>query len=90
MRFRNLRPTWFIVLAFLCSIVTPALLAQSSGTGALNGTVTDPSGGVVPNVAVTATSNATGVARAVMTGSDGAYHIGLLSPGTYSVKFEAS
>src|SRR5690348_11655208 len=89
MKLNNLRFIWAIV-ALCCVILTPALFGQTSGTGALNGTVTDPSGGVVPNVNVTVTNTATGVARSVKTGADGAYQIGLLQPGTYSVKFEAS
>ena len=37
----------------VCLAVSPSLLAQSAGTGALTGTVTDPTGGVVPGAMVT-------------------------------------
>src|ERR1039457_4294143 len=42
------------ILALSCFILTlaPALLAQSAGTSALTGTVTDPTGAVIPNVTV--------------------------------------
>lgn len=57
--------------------------AQTASTGALNGTVYDPSGGVVPGASITATNESTGVARTVVTGSDGAYLVPLLPPGSY-------
>jgi hypothetical protein len=66
------------------------LMAQSAGTGALTGTVKDPSGAVVPNVAVTLTNNATNQSRNAATGSDGVYKFALIPPGTYSVMFAAS
>jgi hypothetical protein len=70
--------------------IAPALMAQTAATGALTGTITDPTGAVVPNVAVTATNTDTGQARTTTSGSDGAYKIGLLPPGSYRVKFEAA
>ncbi len=66
-----------------------ALMAQSAGTGALTGTVTDPSGGVVPNAAVTLTNTETSQQRNTATGSDGSYKFTLISPGTYRVVFAA-
>jgi hypothetical protein len=65
-------------------------MAQSASTGALSGTVTDPSGGVIANATVTATNLATGQSRTVTTDSSGAYKISLLPPGNYAVKFSAS
>src|SRR5579863_7980093 len=60
--------------------------AQTASTGALNGRVTDPSGGVVPGATVTVISQATGAQRDATTGSDGTYLIPLLPPGEYQVK----
>jgi len=68
----------------------PPLLAQTASTGSLSGTVTDPSGAVVPNVTVTLTSTDTGAVRNSVTGADGAYRFGLLPPGNYKVKFSAT
>jgi hypothetical protein len=65
-------------------------MAQTAATGALAGTVTDPTGAVVPNVTVTVTSADTGQARTVTTDAAGTYKVGLLPPGSYRVKFEAS
>lgn len=65
-------------------------MAQSAGTSGLTGTVKDPSGASIPNVAVTLTSLATGQARNTTTGADGSYRFTLLPPGDYGIKFAAS
>src|ERR1700722_13397254 len=88
MKFRSMLV--LCVSLFLLLIASPSLLAQTAGTGALSGTVTDPSGAVVPNVTVTATSVDTGAVRTATTGGDGAYIISLLPPGTYRVRFDAA
>ena len=71
-------------------VLVPALVAQTNTTGALAGTVTDPSGAVVPNVTVTATNTDTSQARTTTTSAEGSYRLGLLPPGNYRVKFDAS
>jgi len=53
--------------------------------GAINGTVTDPSGAVVPNAQVKATDKATGIERATISTSDGQFAFQDLPVGTYSV-----
>src|SRR5262249_9126357 len=64
--------------------------AQSSTTGALTGTITDPSGSVISGAAVAADNRATGQQRTATTDSSGVYKFSLLPPGEYSVKFSAS
>ncbi|MGH9740139.1 MAG: carboxypeptidase regulatory-like domain-containing protein [Candidatus Acidiferrales bacterium] len=64
--------------------------AQSAGTGAIAGTVTDPSGAAVVNSKVTLTSLATGQARTATTGQNGDYRFSLLPPGDYKLDFSAS
>jgi carboxypeptidase family protein/TonB-dependent receptor-like protein len=54
-------------------------------TGAINGTVTDPSGAVVPNAEVKATNKATGVGRTTTTTSDGEFAFSDLPIATYTV-----
>jgi hypothetical protein len=78
-----------LLIALMIVALIPALLAQSSGTGALVGTVTDPSNAVVPNVTVTLTSNDTQQARTATTTADGTYRFGFLPPGTYKIRFSA-
>jgi hypothetical protein len=76
----------FVALLLCVSIAQ----AQSAGTGAIVGTVTDPTGAVVPNATVTSTSKATNQSRTVTTGADGLYKFSLLPPGTYSLKFSSA
>jgi hypothetical protein len=77
-------------LAFvLCIAFAMPLLSQSAGTGALTGTVIDPTGAVVPGVSVLLVSLDTNQTRTATTGSDGVYKFSLLPPGNYSVRFSA-
>ena len=77
-------------LSILCLLGVPSALAQSAGTGAIVGTVTDPSNRTVPNATVTLTNMGTGQARTATTGSAGDYKFSLLEPGNYHLKFQAS
>ena len=56
----------FVCLAVLFLCGSP-IWAQSGTTGALTGTVTDPSGGVIVGATVTATNIGTGQERTVTT-----------------------
>ncbi|HEV2177658.1 MAG TPA: carboxypeptidase regulatory-like domain-containing protein [Terriglobia bacterium] len=70
-----------------CFLVSSPLFGQA--TGSLSGTVSDPSGAVVPGASVTATSQGTDLARDTKTDADGHYLIPLLPIGTYSLKVSA-
>jgi len=74
-----------VFVLMICS--TAPVWAQSAGTGALAGTVTDPTGAVIPGVTVTATHTGTGLERTATSREDGSYRFSLLPPGTYKVKF---
>lgn len=80
------------VAMVLMVLVSPAkLTAQSSTTGAIAGVVKDPSGAVLPGVAVTAESPALiEKKRTVTTDEHGQYKIVDLRPGIYSVTFSIS
>ena len=45
-------------------------------TGTITGTITDPSGAVIPNASVTVTNTETGVATQAKTNGDGIFKIG--------------
>ena len=64
-------------------------LGQSTTTGSIAGTVTDPSGAAVPAVVVTATSPNLIRAQSSTTGGDGRYAILNLPPGKYTISVDA-
>jgi hypothetical protein len=74
----------------LTIVSASSVVAQTGGTGALTGTVSDSSGAVVSNATVTAVSVDTGQSRTATTRADGTYAINLLPPGNYRLKFEAT
>src|SRR5215469_2409801 len=77
------------VLAFIIVLTISAATAQTF-RGAINGTVTDPSGALVPNAQVKATEVATGVDHNTVTTSEGQYAFQDIPLGTYKVTVTAS
>ena len=71
----------FLSAAFMTLLLAAPLWAQSTAT--LQGTVTDAQGAIVPGASVTATNEATGVQRAVITDSAGHYQMAALPGGSY-------
>ena len=71
-------------LLFLAATVVETSRAQST-TGAINGRVTDPAGGYLPNAAVTVTNENTGEKRSVVTNGSGVFAAYDLLVGRYSV-----
>ncbi len=78
-----------LAVAALLAVHAPLLMAQSSTTGGLTGTVTDPSGAIISGATVTITSLGTGQARTVTTDANGSYKFTQLQPGNYSVTYSA-
>ena len=74
-----------LLLIFLMSCFPAAGLAQTAGTGALAGSVSDPTGAIVAGADVTVTSNATGETRTTVSRDNGRYTVALLPPGTYRI-----
>ncbi|HEY6341742.1 MAG TPA: carboxypeptidase regulatory-like domain-containing protein [Bryobacteraceae bacterium] len=79
-------PRQKLPLFALCAVVS--LAAQTSAT--LSGTVTDPSGGVVPNAAITVTNVDTGAVRSAVTDAAGDYQVLSLPVGDYQMRVEKS
>ena len=69
-------------------IITEAR-AQSIISGDITGTVTDQSGGVMPNAAVTLINVNTNTSQATITNQQGTYQFAFLAPGTYRVTVKA-
>src|ERR1700722_6367799 len=59
--------------------------ATSVNGGSIQGTITDPTGAVVPEASVTITGTDTGLVKVVTTDSAGFYSIGPLNPGNYTI-----
>ncbi len=69
---------------FICSMV------WGQGLSTINGTVTDPTGAVVPNATITVTESETDLTRTTVTNADGLYSLGSLRPTTYALTAEGS
>ena len=77
-----------LAIAGLMLFSLPSLAQTTISQGSIQGTVTDPSGAVVPNAMVTVTNQATGQATTVKTSSGGTYNSGGLIPGQYTVRVQ--
>jgi hypothetical protein len=73
----------------LCCAAAP-LWGQTGSQGTIVGLVTDQSGAVVPDVAVTITDKATNAVRTTTTNTAGRYTFVNVPPGTYDVTFTKS
>jgi hypothetical protein len=62
------------------------LFTQTAATGALRGTVTDPSGGVLPGATIKVTNAATGQTQTAVTQTNGAYVVPFLPVAVYRVE----
>ncbi|MGD9905041.1 MAG: TonB-dependent receptor [Vicinamibacterales bacterium] len=74
-----------VLLLFACTTVSAQV---SSTTGAINGKVTDTSGGVLPGVTVTASSPSMQGVRTAVTNENGDYRFPGVAPGTYRLVYE--
>jgi hypothetical protein len=80
---------WLLVAVILLANL-PLVLAQTSATGALTGSVADPSGAMIAEARITTTNEATGEVRAVNSQANGTYAFPLLPPGSYRVEASKS
>ena len=73
-------------------VAPPSASAQttSATTGAINGKVTDKTGGVLPGVTVIISSTSMMGTRNTVTSEDGLYRFAAVPPGDYTVTFELS
>src|ERR1035438_5394546 len=68
------------------SISSGRLCAQATSSGTIQGTVVDPSQGVIVGADVVITSKSMGEKRTAATNGEGNFRFDLLSAGAYSVK----
>ncbi len=79
-----------LVLAILVVLSLAVAVDAQTFRGAINGTVTDPSGASVPNAAVKATETATGIDHNTVTTSDGVFAFQDIPLGLYKVTVSAT
>ena len=85
---KALKQTLWAVVAFaLMLIAIPSLHAQT--TASLSGTVTDPSGAVIPGARVSAINEATLAKTDTVSGGAGTFTFPVLLPGTYTLSVQA-
>ena len=86
---RRLVTSAFLALAVF-AFASPAAFAQGGATASLAGTVTDPSGAVIPGASVTVKNMATAAVSEAVTNAEGQFTVPALNVGTYSVTVSLS
>ncbi len=84
---RNWTACELVLFAALCGWGLGSAHAQSTNAGDVRGTVTDPTGAVIPDVTVTVLNLDTGVAKQFTTNHDGVFDTASILPGRYQVTF---
>ena len=74
----------------LCAVLSAASIHAQTTSASITGTVTDPSGAVVPGAKVTITSEGTGAVREAVTGSTGVFSAPNLNIGAYKLTVSAT
>ncbi len=82
----------FLIAAalLLLSLSGPTALAQTGSTGAIAGTVTDPTTAVVKGASITVKNNATSQEFTATTTDNGTFNVPALTSGNYTVTIAAS
>ena len=75
----------FSICCFLFLLAAATAASAQAGRGSINGTVTDPSGAIVPGATVTLTNHATGLTQHAVATAAGLYTFVSLNPGPYQV-----
>jgi hypothetical protein len=76
--------------ALFAIVLLSANPAKAQFTGNIEGVVTDPSGGTVPNAKIVLVNVVTQVSAATTTDTSGTYRFLSLAPGSYKIRVEAS
>jgi Carboxypeptidase regulatory-like domain len=84
---KSISIVWCVSILLLILALPRSARGQAVGT--IVGSVTDPSGSVIPNAKVTAVRIETGVVQATVTGAAGTFTIPNLAVGTYRLTAEA-
>ena len=85
---RNLFSKFLFVLVVLALCGLP-VFGQATANGSLTGTVTDPTGAVVPGASVTVKNNETGQSFTAKTNDEGTFTVPALASGLYTATISA-
>ena len=77
------------LFCFFALLLSSSLCAFGQGAGSIVGTVSDPSGAVVPGATITVTDMGTGAARSTTSNQQGAYSLSAMRPSQYKITVEA-
>ena len=80
---------WLVAIFAIAMLMPFAAKAQIGATATIQGTITDPTGAVIPGATVTATNTETNQKFVQKTTSDGFYSIATLPEGSYSLAVTA-
>jgi Carboxypeptidase regulatory-like domain/TonB dependent receptor len=78
---------YFLIICFCLASLD--VYGQAVSVSNIEGTVTDPTGAVLPNATVTAINKGTGAERTATSDNNGYYRIAGLAPGIYTIKIES-
>ncbi|SPF37895.1 putative TonB-dependent receptor [Candidatus Sulfotelmatobacter kueseliae] len=81
---------WLLFSSLGLVLILTTTVFASGPTGTITGTVTDPSGAVVPKARITVVNEATNAIRNAESNDDGDYTVALLPPGRYRVTAESA
>jgi hypothetical protein len=87
---RERRATLFLFLCVCLLALVPIGLHAQLTTGAVQGTVMDPSGAVIPGATVTLTNTATNAVNQTSTDAAGRFSFPAVQPGTYTLTIKAT
>jgi carboxypeptidase family protein/TonB-dependent receptor-like protein len=77
-------------IALMCGIYFSAPAGAQVSGGNLSGTISDPSGRIIPRATISIQNVATGITTTSTTNSDGFFTVANLLPGEYQVTFSAN
>src|SRR5216110_3536582 len=82
--------TFLVLFAAFLVLAASGVAWPQSVQGVITGTITDPTGAVVPGATVTITNVGTNISQSTTTGGDGSYLFSLVPPGAYTIEVKAA
>lgn len=84
----KMKRSLFIIGIIALALILPAVAVAQRSSATISGSVTDPTGAVIPEARVTAVHTATGQATTTLTNAVGSFVLANLAPGPYQLRVE--